>query len=77
MEFTADLWEKAKSLGFPNAKCIAVIEYNENNSILVKKHGCPKSTQNYKISDIVDRGVLIGPNGHFQLIEWRYIKDIY
>ena len=74
MEFTNKLWNKAKSLGFPNVKLKVVVEFNENNSIIGKSF---PSTNVYDLKNIVERGILIGPNNHLQLIEWRYVKDIY
>ena len=74
MEFTNKLWDKAKSLGFPNAKLKVVIEYNENNSFIGKSF---PSTNIYDLKNIVERGVLIGHHSHLQLRPWQYIKDIY
>lgn len=83
MQFTSQLSEKAKSLGYPHSKLKVVIEYNENNSALGKaffeKFGHTKffAPAIYDLMEITDRGILIGNIGHLQLIEWNYVKDIY
>lgn len=68
--------KKALALGFPNAKLVAHISFNEENCALSKALGRAIEAA-YPIKDIVENGVLIGNLGHLQLIEWKFVKEIY
>ena len=75
MQFTPKLAQKAFALGFPFAKLNAMIEYNPENSSLSKSLGNSASYE-YSIVDIVKLGVVVS-EVHKELIEWKYVKDIY
>lgn len=72
------LLEKAKSLGYPNAKLRVVIQFTVENSAICKAWGRDSAPETYPVTRIVDRGVIIGGgNAHEQLMEWPFVKDIF